>query len=615
MSDSDDLKRSEYILSGAGLGSWDWWMETDEVKFDRRWCEMLGLKFEETPHLLSTWQSRVHPDDLAKTFEDIKSHLDGKTSVYENIHRMRHTDGHWVWILDRGRISEYDPKGKPLRFTGIHLEISDHMEQKMLWEESQRMAHIGGWELNALTGKTVWTPETYRIHGVPENTPTDRIMGVEFYPPHERVRISECIEDCLNGKPFHDVFEFYDTSLNHKWVEVLGKPICDAEGKVYKILGTFQDITEKVEIKNNLEKAELAGGIGSFTLNVQTKHAIWSKGHNHLFGFPQDVTPTFEQFLSKLHPEDRDLPVALIEQACAQNAKEFEIKYRVNLDHGEVRYVEGVGSITYDTSGTPELIRGFVQDITETTLLNAKLEKERLLSLHSAKLASLGEMAAGMAHEINNPLAIIAGNLSFLKEFKDNESMFSAKVETISKSIMRIEKIVRGLGMFSKTSAHSELKLESLEGIASEALLLTEPKAKQSSTRVTLEIERDLSIVCDAADIRQVIVHLLANAIDAVKGKADRWVKVRAYSEDSQVVLQVIDSGSGILPELKDKIFHPFFTTKDVGEGTGLGLSVAKGILNYHRAELKINDTFGNTCIEARFTKPDHKRPENRLPL
>lgn len=97
----DINQRQDYILEGAGLGSWDWWFDTNYVRFDQRWCEMLGLKLEETPQELLTWDSRVHPEDKAKAYVDIQYYLDGKTMCYENIHRMRHANGEWLWILDR----------------------------------------------------------------------------------------------------------------------------------------------------------------------------------------------------------------------------------------------------------------------------------------------------------------------------------------------------------------------------------------------------------------------------------------------------------------------------------------------------------------------------------
>lgn len=142
-----DNLRYQYILEGAGLGSWDWWLETNAVTFDRRWSEMIGLSPEETPQELSTWDSRVHPDDKAGCYADIKAYLDNKTPFYQNIHRMKHKNGSWVWILDRGRISERDSTGKPVRFTGTHLDITQYKKIEYQLEEAQKVAQIGSWSL------------------------------------------------------------------------------------------------------------------------------------------------------------------------------------------------------------------------------------------------------------------------------------------------------------------------------------------------------------------------------------------------------------------------------------------------------------------------------------
>ncbi|MCF8058661.1 MAG: PAS domain S-box protein [Bacteriovoracaceae bacterium] len=115
----------DLALEGAGLGIWDWDLRDNSVRFDRRWAEMIGLKFDETPMELSTWESRVHPDDIDAAYADIKTYMDGKTDNYENIHRMKHADGHWVYILDRGRFSDWDNEGKPIRFTGTHLDVTE----------------------------------------------------------------------------------------------------------------------------------------------------------------------------------------------------------------------------------------------------------------------------------------------------------------------------------------------------------------------------------------------------------------------------------------------------------------------------------------------------------
>ncbi|MBP9708324.1 MAG: PAS domain-containing protein [Oligoflexales bacterium] len=169
------IQRYEYILDGAGLGSWDWWLESNEVSFDWRWFEMLGLKYEETPQHLSTWDSRVHPDDKASAYRDIKAYLAGETPVYENIHRMMHKDGRWVWILDRGRISEFDASGKAVRFTGTHFDISDLKNIELLnqkisadLKEAQSIAKIGSWTFDLLSQHLTWSSEHYKIFEINE---------------------------------------------------------------------------------------------------------------------------------------------------------------------------------------------------------------------------------------------------------------------------------------------------------------------------------------------------------------------------------------------------------------------------------------------------------------
>lgn len=116
--------RLELVLEGTRLGMWDWNPQTGEVAFNERWAEMLGHSLEEIPFTLASWESRVHPDDLSGCYADITAHLEGRTTFYENIHRMRHANGEWVYILDRGKVTERDAEGNPTRFTGTHTDIT-----------------------------------------------------------------------------------------------------------------------------------------------------------------------------------------------------------------------------------------------------------------------------------------------------------------------------------------------------------------------------------------------------------------------------------------------------------------------------------------------------------
>jgi len=134
------LVRLSLALDGGDVGIWDWDLRDNSVQFDRRWCEMLGLDHASTPMVLSTWDSRVHPDDLAACYRDVQAHLAGHTPRYENVHRMRHANGEWIHILDRGRIAEVDADGKPVRFTGTHLDVTvTERARALLAQERERL--------------------------------------------------------------------------------------------------------------------------------------------------------------------------------------------------------------------------------------------------------------------------------------------------------------------------------------------------------------------------------------------------------------------------------------------------------------------------------------------
>ena len=235
----------------------------------------------------------------------------------------------------------------------------------------------------------------------------------------------------------------------------------------------------------------------------------------------------------------------------------------------------------------------------------AETSRERAFAAHTAKLASLGEMSAGVAHEINNPLAIIRANIPLLVKFKDQEAKFLSKAEQIEKSVTRIEKIVKGLKKFSRASTGNEYKLENLNEIFSEVQILTDAKSRRHDVSVEMQIESGLMIFCDGVEIEQVLVNLINNSVDAIKANSEKWVKVHAFSLAGSITIRVIDAGPGISVELENKLFQPFFTTKPVGEGTGLGLSITKGILEQHKAQININRDYKNTCFELRFPKPE----------
>lgn len=604
-------QRLEYVLDGAGLGAWDWWITTNEVTFDERWMKMLGLELDEEPQHLKTWSDRVHPEDLSHCYSVIKNHLEGQSEVYESIHRMRHKDGNWIWILDRGKVSERDANGKPIRLTGTHFNITDFIERDLLSKEIQSIANIGGWEMDVATGKTRWTEQVYKIHGLAIGTPTDKIMGVSFYAPKDQDRITKCVEGCIQGKSYVDTFEFFDAHGKHKWVKAMGVPIYGSDGKVVKLRGTFQDITEQKKAEDALQAEQdrfrrlvqnSPGMVYEFKLepNGKTYFPYASpKGFDLYEIQPEEFHRNPNIMLELAEPERKDaLQNAILESA--KNLTPFEWHGQIQTKTGKRKDVFARstpvklpdGSILWD---------GILIDVTKQVATERALEEERIKAMHASKLASLGEVSAGIAHEINNPLAVVAGTLPLLKKYLQNEEKFDEKIESMKRGCERISKIINGLKKFARSNELKERKMESLEKIMEEVQVLTQAKVSHYSIKIEYKIEPGLFLQCNDVEIEQVFVNLISNACDAVKHLENRWIRIEANRIPEGVLIRVIDSGTGISETAQEKIFQPFFTTKPIGEGTGLGLSISKGILDAHHAAFFYNAKFPNTCFEIQF--------------
>lgn len=488
------------------------------------------------------------------------------------------------------------------------LEAELRKTQKFT-EHVQSIAQLGGWELDASSGKTRWTTEVYRIYGLPEDTPTDKVQGIRYYLPHERERITRCVEEALRGKAYSEVFEFQDEKGNLKWVEARGEPVRGADGEVVALRGTIQDITQRrhweLEAQRAGQRAQelqkemlrffevgldllcIAGMDGRFRRVNKAFERVLGYGQEELLSRP---------FIDFVHPDDVEATLREVEK-LASGAPTLRFVNRFRAKDGSYRV------LSWATNPDTEagLLYAAARDISEERAMAETLEKERAKLIHHSKLASLGELAASVAHEINNPLAIVSGNLNILEKFKDQPERLQHKVQTMERAIQRIERIISGLRRFSRSTETKVRKSELLSGLMDEVLVMVEGKARRKDVRIECDISDGTALSCDGVEIEQVLVNLVNNAIDAASDSEERWVRVEGRRQGEETVLRVSDSGPGISPEVESRIFEPFFTTKPVGEGTGLGLSVTKGILDSHGARLRLDRESPNTCFEIRF--------------
>ncbi len=238
------------------------------------------------------------------------------------------------------------------------------------------------------------------------------------------------------------------------------------------------------------------------------------------------------------------------------------------------------------------LLKRFLQSADRTEIQKMQLAE-------SAKMSTLGEMASGIAHEINNPLAIIGGRSQTIYRLLSQQHVDFEQVKkllaSIDDTVRRIAIIINGLRTFSRQADEDPMLAVSLEQIVKNSLSLCSEKFKKNNINLVIETIPEVLIFCRETQISQVLLNLLSNAFDAAEDQSDKWVKLRFKINLSKVQICISNSGTGIPPEIAQKMFQPFFTTKPIGKGTGLGLSISKGIIESHKGRFFLNNSSLNT--------------------
>ncbi len=523
-------------------------------------------------------------------------------------------------------------ENKITEFLSIRFDITDQVRIKKELQEAQEIAKIGSWKFDLGNKELTWSDENYRVFEIGLSRVGSDLFNeyLSLIHPEDRPKLSEkflASSDRLTDFTVDHKITLQD-GKRMKYVRCIGKVFYDTSGNPLYIAGTNQDLTELIFTQ---EKLRSSLDFNRAILKNARHSIITTDLDGIITAFNQEAERileyTADEMVGKCSPGVFHDPHE-IESAAANLSTELGVKVPVGFEtfvakakigqHDERvwTYISKTGrrisvrlSVTAlkDNEGKINGYMGIGRDISEFLEIQKNLNFERARATHASKLASLGEVSAGIAHEINNPLAIIAGNLSLLSRYKDDPKKFSEKLETMVKSVGRIEKIVKSLKKFSRSTHGSSHRLESLSKIISESLILTEPKTKKLEIVMKPQIIGDPHIICDQVEVEQVLVNLISNAADAVKNVEDRWIEISCTKEGTEVIVRVKDSGTGISPKIEEKLFQPFFTTKPVGEGTGLGLSISKGIMEEHGAQIALNKSFKNTCFELRFPEPSNK--------
>jgi len=360
---------------------------------------------------------------------------------------------------------------------------------------------------------------------------------------------------------------------------------------VRAVVSVVRDISERRSTEEALRVSEErlalameAAGLGMF-LAVPYGPMEWSPRCREIFGIGAAAIPDFDSFLVLVHPEDRDaVREAATRWTDPAGDGRYQQQYRCVRPDGAVRWIAASGRTRFvevDGVRRPSLLVGAILDVTEQKEAQAQL-------MQADRLASVGLLAAGVAHEVNNPLAYVIAALDFLHERLEAVAGAAPRADAEVHQALadaregadRVRHVVRDLRMFSGSREERRARVR-LEPVVDSAVRLAESELR-AHARLVREFRVAPAVVADEARLGQVVLNLLVNAAQACPGEHPDDHEIRvvvATDERGRALLEVRDTGTGIAPEIADRIFDPFFTTKPRGVGTGLGLAICRSIV------------------------------------
>ena len=424
----------------------------------------------------------------------------------------------------------------------------------------------------------------------------------EHYTPESYAGFVERHEKYLNGEPLPEQVEIdinrKDSAVRH--LQVSNKYVFWNGKQRFQLL--YNDITERVQAEEALRESEEKYRLivensrdVIFTLDAAGKVLYISPSITKELGYsPAELIG--KPIWSLVHPEDIAAVTNSVQLNIAFGLQNGDgIEYRFRHTSGEWRWYLGKGTTVGDANGKFLNFTGIARDITERKKAEAEKKQLEEKAQVNSRLSAVGEMAAGIAHEINNPLT---GVLGFSQRLLDKENVpeeIKGELKIIADGSQRVADIIKRLLIFARQTKPAKT-LVNLNELIENTLKLRDYVLKTANIDVVTRFDPELPCsVVDPGQLQQVFLNLIVNAEQAMKGAHGKGtLTITTEKKENNIRMSFTDDGPGITRENMRHLFEPFFTTKDVGEGTGLGLSLSRSIILDHKGTLNVVSEFGH---------------------
>ena len=559
-------------------------------------------------------------------------------------------------------------------------------ESEERWQLALQGNNDGIWDWNIKTGKSIISSRNKQILGYNEEDNINSISVQEWtnhIHPEDLRSAKRAMQDHLNRKTPHYVVEYRLRCKDgsYKWILSRGQALWDDTGNPVRMVGSITDISERKSAEEALRESEqrwqlvLTGNNdGIYDWNINTGESFFSSRWKEILGYADSEIPNhWDEWIYRIHSEDLYRVMVATQDYLDRKIPYYFVEYRLKCKDNTYKWVENRGQAVWDNRGKPLRMVGSTRDISqpkqveealrksegrerekaqELEVILKELKRTQSQLIHTEKMSSLGQLVAGIAHEINNPVSFIWGNLTPARQYFQNlirlieiyqkthpdstpeiqdfiEEIdldfllddYSKLLDSMQLGAQRIQQIVFSLRSFSRLH-ESEIKTVDIHDGIDNTLFMLQHRMRAEGDRPAIEVIQNYDqlpkITCYASQLNQVFLNLLNNAIDALENQpSPRVITICTEREEVKggelevggksqclspltshlsptVVIRIRDNGTGMTKEAQKRIFDPFFTTKSVGKGAGLGLSISHEIVvEKHQGELNCISELG----------------------
>jgi PAS domain S-box-containing protein len=555
------------------------------------------------------WPELVHPDDRAADEAAWQDSIATGRSYQVEV-RLRARDGSYRWFLGRAA-PQRDAQGRIVKWFGTNTDIDGlkRAEQRIRQAEADLRVAIDtvpGMVWFATDNLVDFVGRQWRDMG---HAPAE-LEGTKwrrFVHPEDLPRLEcEWTRGKLAGLSQQSKFRMRTAAGEYRWLQVRGAPLRDEAGRIIRWFGINTDIEDQERAAEALRRSEAhlayaqrLSRTGSLGWREDGSSTFWSEETYRIFGYDRAVRPEMGLLMRRIHPDDIGRVRRAFDRAAASSA-EIGIEFRLLTPEGRVKFLRVLAHAPTPLPGGSELIAA-VSDITETRQAEEALQRTQAELAHVTRVATLGELTASIAHEVNQPLAGIVTNgeacLRWLQRDTPDLQEAQAAVQRILADGRRAGEVVRRLRSLARKSEPQHAPLD-LNEVVSDSLPLVRRELSDRRVALRLELHPDLPPVRgDRVQLQQVLINLLVNAVQAMAEIRDRprVLTVRSWPEGGEVLLAVSDVGPGIDAASRERLFEAFYTTRP--DGMGMGLSICRSIIEAHGGSIRATANDGDGAV------------------